>query len=396
LSLEGSIRLQARWDGRAIRRAAVAAGRTLGAPRLLEGKSAVQAETLVPLVFSVCARAQSVAAARALDAALGRDLPASAADAGELMVRLEWLQEYLWRVLIDAPALVGRPEESGSFAILHRAARALLQRGAGAPGWTRRPLEQGVRRDAMRFGETVVRELEQRVLGIAPGCWLSLASEAELIDWMREAGTVSARLIAEQWDQSLGKSAVALLPLVGPGDLRGALAELLERGDEFSRAPEWEGMPRETGPLARQRSHPLIAAAIQARGNTVGVRLLARLVELSAIAQALASGEGESPGWVRASAIGNGVGCSAVETARGTLVHYVRVAAERVITYRIVAPTEWNFHPRGAFSAGVNDFPAETAARAERALRLMAFALDPCVAYSIELIYTGREERRDA
>ncbi|MBK6630066.1 MAG: nickel-dependent hydrogenase large subunit [Betaproteobacteria bacterium] len=48
-----------------------------------------------------------------------------------------------------------------------------------------------------------------------------------------------------------------------------------------------------------------------------------------------------------------------METARGTLLHQVTLAGDHVAHYRIVAPTEWNFHPRGAFRARPAGLPGE-------------------------------------
>ena len=53
--------------------------------------------------------------------------------------------------------------------------------------------------------------------------------------------------------------------------------------------------------------------------------------------------------------------------------------------YRIVAPTEWNFHPRGAFSRGLAGIPARNEEEVRRAAALLAHALDPCVAYDLRV-----------
>jgi hypothetical protein len=61
-----------------------------------------------------------------------------------------------------------------------------------------------------------------------------------------------------------------------------------------------------------------------------------------------------------------GVGIAAVETARGTLLHCVGWPASGWLRYRIVAPTEWNFHPKGAFVRAAGRLPARRA-RSKRA-----------------------------
>jgi len=62
--------------------------------------------------------------------------------------------------------------------------------------------------------------------------------------------------------------------------------------------------------------------------------------------------------------------------ARGLLLHWVKVdAAGAVQDYRVLAPTEWNFHPQGALAQAVAALPAEAVTTA----RTLAAAYDPCV-----------------
>jgi Ni,Fe-hydrogenase I large subunit len=88
---------------------------------------------------------------------------------------------------------------------------------------------------------------------------------------------------------------------------------------------------------------------------------------------------------IRAIAVAPGEGIAAVQTARGVLLHRVRFDSGRVADYQIVAPTEWNFHPEGAFVRGIAGMAARDAAEAERRTVLAAQTLDPCVALRIEV-----------
>ena len=55
--------------------------------------------------------------------------------------------------------------------------------------------------------------------------------------------------------------------------------------------------------------------------------------------------------------LADGVGLGQVQAARGLLVHRVAIRAGRVADYRILAPTEWNFHPQGAAALGLATLP---------------------------------------
>ena len=86
---------------------------------------------------------------------------------------------------------------------------------------------------------------------------------------------------------------------------------------------------------------------------------------------------------VDAATVAEGCGLACVETARGTLLHRIELEGERVARYVIVAPTEWNFHPQGAFVREIGATPARTRAEAVTAASRLALSLDPCVPFEV-------------
>jgi Ni,Fe-hydrogenase I large subunit len=74
-----------------------------------------------------------------------------------------------------------------------------------------------------------------------------------------------------------------------------------------------------------------------------------------------------------------------VQTARGLLLHAARIDGERIADYRIVAPTDWNFHPDGALARGLVGLEADDAGTLARRAGVAVVALDPCVAFRIEV-----------
>jgi Ni,Fe-hydrogenase I large subunit len=88
-----------------------------------------------------------------------------------------------------------------------------------------------------------------------------------------------------------------------------------------------------------------------------------------------------------------------VETARGVLVHLIdlegigadeRSGGERIARYRILAPTEWNFHPRGAVAAGMLGVHAPSADELRQRADWLVQSLDPCVEYVLRIDGAGR------
>jgi coenzyme F420-reducing hydrogenase alpha subunit len=81
----------------------------------------------------------------------------------------------------------------------------------------------------------------------------------------------------------------------------------------------------------------------------------------------------------------SGVGLAQVEAARGRLVHRVELEHDGVRRYRILAPTEWNFHPAGAAAQGLMHLPAEEPEVLRRLAALLINAVDPCVGYDLRV-----------
>jgi Ni,Fe-hydrogenase I large subunit len=108
--------------------------------------------------------------------------------------------------------------------------------------------------------------------------------------------------------------------------------------------------------------------------------MLARLLELARLPAWLR--QPENAVW-RAWALPDQTGVAGVETSRGLLLHLVRLANGKIDQYRIIAPTEWNFHPAGPLAEALADLPAD--ARLDTRARQVALSLDPCVEYGINL-----------
>jgi coenzyme F420-reducing hydrogenase alpha subunit len=210
-----------------------------------------------------------------------------------------------------------------------------------------------------------------------------LSTTDELLAWARQTTTPVAALVAGALAECamLGASDVALLPGAGTDWVARDLGPAIEADDTFEDVPHWHGEPRETGPLGRTTTHPLVESAVTAWGRGVGARVVARLVEMAQTIDALAR---DMDGRHGSAPAGEGCGIAWVETARGLLVHRVALEAERIASYRIVAPTEWNFHPAGAFARGADGLEGDDPVALERRVRWLVASLDPCVGVRYE------------
>jgi hypothetical protein len=314
-------------------------------------------ERTIPLLFSICARAQGAAASAALAAAQGLATDARQVARRSGDVRREAVVELLTRLLIDWPRALGVPSDVPAVARIRQA-----------------PLVSQL---------DVCGEISrERVFGVDASRWLDAMTTEALGRWTAEGTPLPARLLQQLQDEvpDLGHSDIEKMPSAGVEGVNRILpAPGADTG--FSRTPHWLGKPVETGPLARQARHPLIAAFVAQHGNTVGARFLAQLVELAT----WLAPSGSPTDFVQQYTVAQGVGLGLAETARGLLLHQAQVNDGGVDHYRIIAPTEWNFHPDGALSRGLVGRPVKDADDARRRAALLVQALDPCVACAIEV-----------
>ncbi len=313
--------------------------------RLFIGRKPDEVLDLLPLVFSLCGRAHVAAARQAISARVAPDLAQSDARA----VLAENAREHLLRILTgwqvegasDMPALevmslVRTADEVGAEAV----------------------------------AKQVSEILKNHVLGIEPADFLAINTPGDFFDWLAASPSIAARYLGQLCKagmQSQGATQPRFLPLLAANELTSRLAD-----PGFAMRPEWDGHPHETGPLARQKSHPMITGLKQEFGSGLLVRLVARLVDLAKIPQQLQT---LSP--YQTETLGLGV----VETARGRLIHQVRMDGDRIVDYRTLAPTEWNFHPEGVVVQALKTLPpsADIANHA----RVLIEAIDPCVDFEV-------------
>lgn len=143
------------------------------------------------------------------------------------------------------------------------------------------------------------------------------------------------------------------------------------------------GRQVETGALARHQYQPLLRALMVHDPSRCCARLVARLHEMALL---LLDAHTVSLGTVP---LATGQALAWVENARGLLVHQVQLdeRGQQVLSYRIVAPTEWNFRPGGPLVLSLAEAAVADAAAAQDLAMRLVHSLDPCVACHIEIAH---------
>lgn len=307
--------------------------------KLLVGKTVEQVLERIPLLFSICSQAQSFAALLAVQKTLKLPSQPKLLQTQARLVQLETQREHVLRILMDWSTWLGKQPNPSliqqAMRIVPQARQAWFQ---GARAFT---LTSGLATTDTKIMDVWEVFLETHIFAMSLEEWEQLNTLKALQTWIDVQATVAAKTLVQLQQQQVAS--------LGANDF--PLAE-------------------EVSVLKRQAQQPVIQAAFARYGNGVFTRYLARLVELV-----------QPP-------IMN-LAHQQVEAARGSLRHVVQLDAQGLIKdYEILAPTDLTFASQGIVSQGLQAL-MQTASSSELVsqARLWIAALDPCVAYDLELNY---------
>ncbi len=344
---------------------------------LLRGQSGAQVGNTLSSLFTLCSHAHRRAADMVLMAAQGGAGPVFAT-AAPVLLWLETARDHLRSIALDWPQRLPGPGLD-----------------AHSLDWLRDcPLQLGTARPATdvaiaRQSLAALREwLAQRVLGQPIEAWLDTCRDPDALAlWCQtQAGRLPPAHCLSIWRplaQKLRPQTRLLELLDSDPNLQNArlreTAQKLLADPDFVQRPSWLGQCAETGAWSRlrHRNDALLWP------HSAWSRLSSRWLELVAIAAAepgTTSSGGPALLAFGALHLGHGQAVAWVEMARGLLLHWAQLdAAGGVQDYRVLAPTEWNFHPHGALAGALAALPVGDV----QAARTLAAAFDPCVACSV-------------
>lgn len=343
------------------------------AARLGRGQAASVLPGLMASLFNLCGHAHRLCSQLAIEAAAPGLLAAPTQVAQRL--RTETAQEHIRRIGLDWPRLLAtdasQPGAAPALAalaccpLLAPAATALADPWPATRGW-----------------------LQDQLLHMPPATW-QRAWQACGADWLddwsqRHPGWLAA-LVRAAREADTGAPLDPATALHAHADAFGqrTLAAALALKPHFGLLPQWHGACAHTGSWTRL-NEPVSSLPL-----TPWSLLGSRIAELVRLCLPDAPGQ-RGGGALSFGALNTGPrqGMAWVEMARGLLVHQIEIDGSggdaRVAACRVLAPTEWNFHPQGVVAQRVAGMdtgrPAEDT---ERRVRLLMAAFDPCVPFEL-------------
>lgn len=322
------------------------------ANRLMQGRLAASAPQLLGGLFSLCSQAHRLASTLALAAA--GSCPRGMNDDERLRLEHETMREHVRRIWLDWPRLlVGKAQPDPESVSRLQTCPLVATQGGDVAAW-----------------------VAEAVLDEDVHAWLSSWQQdasGTLSAWSGKARTLPARLL-NQVRAPAERLQVMSRPLHSPASEAGlrAIACALDSDEWFETMPQVDGAPCDSGCWTR------VASTDAQQVNDAWLRLGARIAELAALSVAPDGAASLAAGALQ---LEDGDGIGWCEMARGMLLHRVKLKPDRVTVaeYRVVAPTEWNFHPRGLAAEMI------TQAQDKREAFIAAAAFDPCVAFKVEM-----------
>ncbi len=157
------------------------------------------------------------------------------------------------------------------------------------------------------------------------------------------------------------------------------------KGDAYSwlKAPRYNGLPHECGPLAR-----MTVSGEYTNGISAMDRHLARARETLKIAKAmrdwLAAVTPGQGGYTHRDAPASATTAGLTEAPRGALGHWLEVADGKIAKYQVITPTCWNVSPkdsaqqRGPLEQALIGVPVNNVDKPIEVLRIV-HSFDPCL-----------------
>ena len=373
-------------------RVVIRSTRPVYACRVFKGKPVAEALTLLPVLFSICATAQSCAAVRACEQAQSV-IPVRGTEAiRDCLVNMETIREHLWQVFLDWPKFLQTDIKQQSMVEI-RAIQStyqqvlLMDQPVFSVGGIKQPPElTGLDKITGQLSEL----LRQQVFGCPPEQWLSMDSYSQLQNWLEQTQTIAADMLKKIISLDCADSGRCEITALPELDNR-QLSALLQQ-EEAAELPQWQGQSYETSSFTRTQS-PLLNVLKQQYGNGLLVRMAARLTEIAQLSLKLIPEKSADPEQRSSDSLhsntGAVTGIGQAAAARGQLIHRVSIQNNQITDYQILAPTEWNFHPEGVVAGALAHIQGNAdnskTFNHEQQAHLIIKAIDPCVDYQLAI-----------
>lgn len=361
-----------------------------------------------------------------------------------LLTDIEMLREHMLRIFMDWPALLAphlnsSDIDTGRYEVLYPQIISLGPEFETALFGSHSPFSMDTQLDITKDKlesafSTLTELLSSHILGCTIEKWATAKPRDIILHWSTKSETLAARvcheIIKQKWAGE-GEVSLNFLPALSAEDCEELLfpAPIPEASSSetdgansdtslLASTPLWNGHPVETTSLSRHIQHGLIMQVVSQCGAGLLARHFSRLVEIVSVFLRIRKNihtllsEGTEAFFPKSigtnvfqnllnrngrnrpskyqtnslnhyTALQRGVGV--VEASRGLLMHGAEIEGDVIKDYRILAPTEWNFHPLGALANSLSNIRGTDACYVKMIAGFLISSIDPCTATKLEV-----------
>jgi uptake hydrogenase large subunit len=391
MDLEGSIQIKLDCKNKNKLKVDCISSRPVNAVSVFENKPIAETLETLPMLFSVCSTAQARAAFLAWNDAIGFNLPEVINDSQKILLLLETLREHIWQIFINWPQLI---DKESNIKILAQFSQLLIkirnELFVEGKGFTPSLVCQVKKPLLLHYIQQLKDMLAEYIFKLDVNNWLDKIENKGLRQWTSTFNTPATKMlefiIDKNW-QSLGATEIAPLPLLKNHQWKTFFSD--QQQWALIKTPTWHQQCFQTSVFTRCLKNKRFKILTEFKAQGLLARYLSRLLELASIPNQLNElVDGLEPGDFKLEFMqtSSGGGLSVVDAARGSLVHWLKIHNGLIKQYRILAPTEWNFHPNGVAVKGLETLSAENEVILRQQAKLWLNAIDPCVNYQLEIL----------
>jgi len=387
VSIEGEIKIEVEGHQGQVNSVVITSSRPLHITKLFESKSIFSVSDLLNTLYQLCNTAHQFAFIRLLDEIDVITLSQNEKLAYQLLLDLETIREHCFSIASKWRQNSDKSVDTKIINVLAtiKEIRAALFSDAEPLSLKDKNLQGFSSIDALIAKLEI--QLGEFLIGSNENVYSQFSDFSYFKIWLQNSDSRSATFLnylkENKFDQ-IGKIDVKHMPDINLRNL-----DTLMQDSNFIKQPEYQGYVFETTPLSRQSQHTLIKQLSEIYGNSLFTRSVAQLLEvfelLKSIKQNYVNLEAEVisyqfqyPGDELSTIV-------KVDAARGNLVHQMCMDKVNIKSYKILAPTEWNFHPQGVLAKMIQTLSYQDDEDLFNQIKLLVNAVDPCVGFSIEI-----------
>jgi coenzyme F420-reducing hydrogenase alpha subunit len=389
MTLQGELSISLTQTNNAIH-SEITSSRPTDAAKIFTGKTIKQTLDTLPLLFSVCGKAQTVTAINAIESAMNVTSDSSAISQREAIVKLENLRESCLQVLMGWPQFIDENIKNNALSDVIQSLNKLMQ------SFQQKDLFSVAVNKSFTISQEQIKlwqycsvQLNQTFFAITPSEWQQ-ADINKIIDWSEQKRTQASRFIywlnEQTWKYS-GHSNIAPLPEINDIDL---VHTLRTEQESFISQPSWQSKCYEVSWFNYSKNNSVIKALLEKHGNGIYTRAISRLIDISQLIKALNNFFINQANFIKTNSAA--VGLAHTYAARGRLTHYIELDDTKELNENvkvkklaIIAPTEWNFHPQGVAAKSLGHLHSNQVHTLALQARLLISTIDPCVGYQLKI-----------